>query len=113
MPAGVLRLPPPFSSLNCSGSSPDCNRRGRRLCRTESRKALEEVRERGLACLLALAGSAVAREDFRQACNDRDFSRYVTASLPLPLAKQWASIVLKDTSVAVTLPDARTENSLP
>ncbi len=62
----------------------------------EEREALNEVRSGGLTRLLALAGSASEREDFRQACSDRDFSRYVEASLPLPLARQWASIVLKD-----------------
>ena len=78
------------------------------------REALEEVRARGLARLLAFAGLAGEREDFRQTCNDRDFSRYVTASLSPPLAKQWASIVLKDTStVAATLPESRTEDTLP
>ncbi len=78
------------------------------------REALEEVRARGLARLLSFAGSAGEREDFRQTCSDRDFSRYVTASLPLPLAKQWASIVLKDTSpVTATQPDSSTEDTLP
>lgn len=52
----------------------------------EEMKALDEVRARGLARLLALAGSAGEREDFRQTCSDRDFSRYVTASLPVWIA---------------------------
>ena len=78
------------------------------------REALEEVRARSLVRLLAVAGSAGEREDFRQTCSDRDFSRYVMASLPLPLAKQWASTVLKDTTTfAATLADATTEGILP
>jgi hypothetical protein len=87
---------------------------GEEVLSEREQEALEEVRARGLVRLLAFAGSAGEREDFRQTCSDRDFSRYVTASLPLPLAKQWASIVLKDTStVALTLPDSRTEDTLP
>jgi hypothetical protein len=78
------------------------------------REALEEVRARGLARLLSLAGSATEREDFRQTCTDRDFSRYVTASLPLPLAKQWASIVVNGaTTVAVALPESQVEETIP
>jgi len=74
------------------------------------KEALDEVRARGLARLLALVGSAGEREDFRQTCSDRDFSRYVTASLALPLAQQWASVVLKDTTTAAATPlDSRTE----
>jgi AcrR family transcriptional regulator len=76
------------------------------------REALEEVRSRGLARLLAFAGSAGEREDFRQTCNDREFARYVTASLPLPLAKQWATIVLKDSAIVAATPsDSRTEDT--
>jgi hypothetical protein len=76
------------------------------------RQALDEVRARGIARLLVLAGSAGEREDFRQTCNDRDFSRYVTASLRLPLAKEWASIVLKDPAiVAATRSDSPTEDT--
>lgn len=63
------------------------------------REALDEVRARGIARLLVLAGTAVEREDFRQTCSDRDFSRYVTASLPPRLAKQWANMVLKDPAI--------------
>jgi hypothetical protein len=61
-------------------------------------QALYEVRARGLDRLLALAGAACERRDFRQACDDNDFSRYVAASLPLPIAKKWASMVLTATA---------------
>jgi RND family efflux transporter MFP subunit len=54
---------------------------------------LEEVRARGLARLFPLVGSACERLSFRQSCSDSDFSRYVAASLPAPIAKQWANIV--------------------
>ncbi len=65
------------------------------------REALDEVRARGITRLLALAKGALEREGFRRACGDRDFSRYVTASLPPGLAKQWAGMVQKEpTSVA-------------
>jgi hypothetical protein len=78
------------------------------------REALDEVRARGLARLLALAGSAGEREDFRRACKDSDFSRYVAASLPLPLANQWASVVRKNIPPAAETPTApRTENIVP
>ncbi len=77
------------------------------------REALDEVRSRGLTRLLAIAGIAGEREDFRQTCRDRDFSRYVSASLPSLLAKQWATTVLKDTSaVAAATPDDRVEDTL-
>jgi hypothetical protein len=85
---------------------------GEEVLLEEERDALDEVRARGLARLLVLAGSAGEREDFRQTCTDHDFSRYVTASLPPALAKQWASIVPKDTTpVAASLPDSRTGTS--
>jgi hypothetical protein len=80
----------------------------------DEREALEEVRTRGLARLLALAGSAAERADFRQTCSHRDFSRYVVASLPMPVAKQWASIVQNETiAVAAAAPDSHTEGALP
>jgi hypothetical protein len=68
------------------------------------REALDEVRARGLARLMALAGSAGERGDFRQACRDGDFSRYVLASLLPPLAEQWASAILKNTPPAGETP---------
>lgn len=78
------------------------------------REALEEVRARGLARLLAFARSAGEREDFQQTCSDRDFSRYVTASLSPTLAKQWTSMVVKDkSSVAASLPDSPVEDTHP
>lgn len=80
----------------------------------EEREALDEVRARCINRLLALAGSAAEREDFRQTCSDRDFSRYVGASLAEPLAKQWSSIVLKGTAAAAaTMPDSLAEEILP
>lgn len=83
------------------------------LAQTE-RLALDEVRARGVARLLTLAGSAGEREDFRRACSDGDFSRYVTASLLPPLAKQWVRSVLKDTTSAAATPTTTlTENVLP
>jgi AcrR family transcriptional regulator len=61
------------------------------------RQALDEARSRGLTRLLALAGSACERRDFRQACSDNDFSRYVGASLPPTVANQWAKMILTAT----------------
>ena len=79
------------------------------------REALEEIRARGLARLLALAGNAAERGDFQQTCSDRDFSRYVTASLPPPFAKQWTSIILKDKTLTVAAPppDSSTQDTIP
>jgi hypothetical protein len=78
------------------------------------KEALEEVRARGLARLLALAGSAAERTDFRQTCCDRDFSHYVMASLPMPVARQWATMVQKaTTTIAAATAEAPTENALP
>lgn len=79
----------------------------------EERQALDEVRVRGLARLLALAGSACERKDFRHACSDSDFSRYVGASLPPPVANQWANMLLTTTpSVTDTQARSRTETVL-
>jgi hypothetical protein len=78
------------------------------------REALDEVRTRGLDRLLALAGSAGARENFRQACGDGDFSRYVAASLPQPLAKQWTRTLLSAKPSATKTPTrSSTESVLP
>lgn len=77
------------------------------------KEALDEVRVRCIHRLMALAGSAGEREDFRQTCRDRDFSRYVGASLSVPLAKQWEYIVLKETdTVTATLPGSHAEGNL-
>ncbi len=62
-------------------------------------QALEEVRARGISHLLALAASAAERADFRQTCCDRDFSRFVAASLPTPVAKQWTQLVTNGATV--------------
>ena len=75
-------------------------------------QALEEVRARGLARLLSLVGSACERNSFRQSCSDSDFSRYVTASLLPPIAKQWASIVLNATPSVLTQASLLTEDVL-
>ncbi len=76
-------------------------------------EALEEVRARGLARLLALTTIAVERADFRQTCCDRDFSRYVTASLPIHVAKQWARLVQNDSTVAAATTGSSAEVILP
>jgi hypothetical protein len=77
-------------------------------------EALEEVRTRGLTRLLALAASAAERQDFRQTCCDRDFARFVMASLPVPLAKQWGSIFREeDASNAVSTLESHVEETLP
>ncbi len=76
-------------------------------------EALEEVRARGLARLLALAMSAAERADFLQTCCDRDFSRYVAASLPTPVARQWARLVQNDTTIAGTTSGTSAEAALP
>jgi hypothetical protein len=77
-------------------------------------EALDDARTRGINRLLALAGSAAEREDFRQACNDGDFSRYVAASLPPTLAGQWTSVVLKATTPLKHAPiGSPTEIALP
>jgi hypothetical protein len=78
------------------------------------KQGLDEVRARGLNRLLALASSACERKDFRQSCSDGDFSRYVGASLALPIAKQWASMVLTATpSVPNTQASLSTKTALP
>lgn len=78
------------------------------------REALEEVRARGLARLLDVARHAGKREDFRQTCNDRDFSRYVMASLPQPLAEKWSTIMRELPSTVGTTPTGvPSEDALP
>ena len=78
------------------------------------REALEEVRVSGIARLFALASGAVEREDFRRSCCDTDFSRYVAASLPPRLAKQWADMVRGDaTSLAESPSSSTTVKALP
>jgi hypothetical protein len=77
------------------------------------REGLEQVRARGVARLLALAGSAGDREDFHRACMDSDFRRYVEASLPGAEIARWAILVLKEPSAAEPPTDLRAENSPP
>jgi hypothetical protein len=83
---------------------------GREPLSQSEREALEEVRARGLARLLTSAASAAERQDFRLACGDADFSRYVASSLSAPLAKQWmSSILVTITPGAKTPSDSCTE----
>ena len=78
------------------------------------RVALDEVRKRCIDRLFKLAGSAGDREDFRRTCRDRDFSRYVEASLAGPLVTQWSNIVLKDMAdVVPKSSESQAEGSLP
>jgi hypothetical protein len=77
------------------------------------REALEQVRARGVAQLLALAGSAGDRQDFRCACRDGDFRRYVEASLPGAEVAQWTKLVLKEPPAAEPATEPRAENSAP
>ncbi len=75
-------------------------------------ETLEDVRARGLVRLLAVAEIAAERGDFRRACCDRDFSRYVAASLPAKLAQQWSRVIVKDANtVSAFQPDAPAEES--
>jgi hypothetical protein len=77
-------------------------------------RALEEVRARGLACLLSLVRSACESTSFRTSFSNIDFSRYITASLPPPIAKQWASLVRNATpSVFGSQASFVTEDALP
>ena len=78
----------------------------------EEIKALEEVRARGLSRLLALAACAAERADFCQTCCDRDFSRYVAASLPAPVAKQWTQLVNNGTTVEAATTGSRVGGAL-
>lgn len=75
-------------------------------------EALEEVRARGISRLLALAASAAERADFCQTCCDRDFSRYVAASLPTPVAKQWTQLVINGATVEAAATASRAGGAL-
>ena len=83
------------------------------LCEAE-REVLEDVRAQGLARLLVLATGAAERPDFRHACEDNDFSRYVMASLPPPVALQWANAVLNGTTTVAEPPiPPQLEDAIP
>ncbi|HVX13309.1 MAG TPA: hypothetical protein VHC22_19145 [Pirellulales bacterium] len=78
----------------------------------EEIEALEEVRARGLSRLLALAACAAERAEFCQTCCDRDFSRYVAASLPAPVAKQWTCLFNNGTTVEAATTGSRVGGAL-
>jgi hypothetical protein len=70
------------------------------------RDALEEIRTNGIARLLAIVRAAVGRGDFHRACCDGDFSRYVAASLPPRLVKEWTGLIQADGAIAAASPNS-------
>jgi hypothetical protein len=76
------------------------------------REAMEEVRGRAVSRLLRVAALAGAREDFRRAGGDRDFSSYAASSLPPPVFDQWSKAVLKDVATTTAFVAPRTEDAL-
>jgi hypothetical protein len=60
--------------------------------------ALEEIRGRGMRWLLQTVRVAAQRSDFHTVCQNRDFRRYVDASLPKAIANQWNKISHPDSS---------------
>lgn len=61
-------------------------------------KALEEIRGRGVRRLLQTVNLVAQRSDFQAVCSNRDFRRYVDASLPKAIASQWNEILGADSS---------------
>lgn len=73
---------------------------------------LEEARSRSLSKLLAVTKNAAERTDFRQTCCDTDFTRYVAASLPGSIVKEWNHLTRSEVNVASAKDGTIVEESL-
>jgi hypothetical protein len=66
----------------------------------DERKALEEIRERGVQRLLATAAQAASRVEFRTVVTEREFSAFIRTSLPSAFARRWFDMMGQATGPA-------------